>query len=151
MYLLEENGEKLRECAKKLKKVLTADDIRGKMKKCLGVWCNGNTWVSKTFVEGSSPSAPAKQKRSSFGWVVFVFQIKGKKGSNRAGVNDSPVGCQSRPDRRASSEEKEPYQPHQHRWSCQPTRKIGRLRSFFSNRSIIPRHDEPHSSCDTYP
>lgn len=26
----------------------------------LGAWCNGNTWVSKTFVEGSSPSAPAK-------------------------------------------------------------------------------------------
>ena len=25
----------------------------------LGAWCNGNTWVSKTFVEGSSPSAPA--------------------------------------------------------------------------------------------
>ena len=25
----------------------------------IGVWCNGNTWVSKTFVEGSSPSAPA--------------------------------------------------------------------------------------------
>ena len=26
-----------------------------------GAWCNGNTWVSKTFVEGSSPSAPAIQ------------------------------------------------------------------------------------------
>lgn len=26
---------------------------------CLGAWCNGNTWVSKTFVEGSNPSAPA--------------------------------------------------------------------------------------------
>ena len=25
----------------------------------VGAWCNGNTWVSKTFVEGSSPSAPA--------------------------------------------------------------------------------------------
>ena len=24
-----------------------------------GAWCNGNTWVSKTFVEGSNPSAPA--------------------------------------------------------------------------------------------
>jgi hypothetical protein len=22
---------------------------------------------------------------------------------------------------------------------------------FGCNRSIIPRHDEPHSSCDTYP
>ena len=28
----------------------------------LGAWCNGNTWVSKTFVEGSNPSAPAKQR-----------------------------------------------------------------------------------------
>ena len=25
----------------------------------LGEWCNGNTWVSKTFVEGSNPSSPA--------------------------------------------------------------------------------------------
>ena len=24
---------------------------------------NGNTWVSKTFVEGSSPSAPARKSR----------------------------------------------------------------------------------------
>ena len=28
-----------------------------------GAWCNGNTWVSKTFVEGSSPSAPANPHR----------------------------------------------------------------------------------------
>ena len=28
----------------------------------IGAWCNGNTWVSKTFVEGSSPSAPANGK-----------------------------------------------------------------------------------------
>ena len=28
----------------------------------LGAWCNGNTWVSKTFVEGSNPSAPARSK-----------------------------------------------------------------------------------------
>ena len=27
-----------------------------------GAWCNGNTWVSKTFVEGSNPSAPAKTR-----------------------------------------------------------------------------------------
>ena len=27
-----------------------------------GAWCNGNTWVSKTFVEGSSPSAPARER-----------------------------------------------------------------------------------------
>ena len=30
----------------------------------IGAWCNGNTWVSKTFVEGSSPSAPAKSSPS---------------------------------------------------------------------------------------
>ena len=29
------------------------------VRKNVGAWCNGNTWVSKTFVEGSSPSAPA--------------------------------------------------------------------------------------------
>ena len=29
-----------------------------------GAWCNGNTWVSKTFVEGSSPSAPAERQTS---------------------------------------------------------------------------------------
>ena len=28
----------------------------------LGEWCNGNTWVSKTFVEGSNPSSPASRK-----------------------------------------------------------------------------------------
>ena len=28
----------------------------------LGAWCNGNTWVSKTFVEGSNPSAPAQRE-----------------------------------------------------------------------------------------
>ena len=27
-----------------------------------GEWCNGNTWVSKTFVEGSNPSSPAEQR-----------------------------------------------------------------------------------------
>ena len=27
-----------------------------------GAWCNGNTWVSKTFVEGSNPSAPAAKE-----------------------------------------------------------------------------------------
>ena len=27
-----------------------------------GEWCNGNTWVSKTFVEGSSPSSPAERE-----------------------------------------------------------------------------------------
>ena len=27
----------------------------------IGAWCNGNTWVSKTCVEGSNPSAPAEK------------------------------------------------------------------------------------------
>ena len=38
----------------------------------IGAWCNGNTWVSKTFVEGSNPSAPAKRKPPHF---VEVFSI----------------------------------------------------------------------------
>ena len=48
---------------------------------CEGQWCNGNTWVSKTFVEGSSPSCPAWQKSlesvdsqgSSGFWRPFRF------------------------------------------------------------------------------
>ena len=38
----------------------------------IGAWCNGNTWVSKTFVEGSSPSAPAisRFRKES---AVFLF------------------------------------------------------------------------------
>ena len=32
------------------------------LKKCLGAWCNGNTWVSKTFVVGSNPTAPARRE-----------------------------------------------------------------------------------------
>ena len=47
-----------------------------------GAWCNGNTWVSKTFVEGSSPSAPASdgesehvlsEKESCFRILLFDF------------------------------------------------------------------------------
>ena len=41
-----------------------------------GEWCNGNTWVSKTFVEGSNPSSPAKQKaRESVDSGLFVYAL----------------------------------------------------------------------------
>ena len=82
---------------KSFQKTLTKLSARVILNKCLGVWCNGNTWVSKTFVEGSSPSAPAKQKRSGFSRVVFAFQIKGKKDSNGAVVNDMPFGMSEPP------------------------------------------------------
>ena len=39
----------------------------------LGVWCNGNTWVSKTFVLGSSPSAPATGTSFERDWFFFVL------------------------------------------------------------------------------
>lgn len=29
----------------------------------IGAWCNGNTWVSKTFVVSSNLTAPAKFER----------------------------------------------------------------------------------------
>ena len=45
-----------------------------------------------------------------------------------SGVNDSPVGCQSRPDRRASSEEKESYCP------CQNERLLNRSRFFYKDQ-----------------
>ena len=40
-----------------------------------GAWCNGNTWVSKTFVEGSSPSAPARNfvQSAAIGLHIFVM------------------------------------------------------------------------------
>ena len=38
-----------------------------------GAWCNGNTWVSKTFVEGSSPSAPAKRRKNASFFMSFAF------------------------------------------------------------------------------
>ena len=37
----------------------------------------------------------------------------GGDGREEAGVNDSPVGCQSRLTEAASSRKKEPYRPHQ--------------------------------------
>ena len=44
----------------------------------LGAWCNGNTWVSKTFVEGSNPSAPAdKQNPADIKPAGFFFCIGG--------------------------------------------------------------------------
>ena len=39
----------------------------------VGVWCNGNTWVSKTFVEGSSPSAPAMRAFPEKERLFFYF------------------------------------------------------------------------------
>ena len=39
----------------------------------LGAWCNGNTWVSKTFVEGSSPSAPATPERTRVAAPAFFM------------------------------------------------------------------------------
>ena len=49
--------------------------IRYNPNRCEGAWCNGNTWVSKTFVEGSNPSAPAQTGAiTSFaGGVESVF------------------------------------------------------------------------------
>ena len=41
----------------------------------LGAWCNGNTWVSKTFVEGSSPSAPAKQALKFFSFKACFLLL----------------------------------------------------------------------------
>ena len=38
-----------------------------------GAWCNGNTWVSKTFVEGSNPSAPARTGRSEMSGYFFMY------------------------------------------------------------------------------
>ena len=48
-----------------IKKVLTRTWVCGIIVSVdgpVGAWCNGNTWVSKTFVEGSNPSAPANSK-----------------------------------------------------------------------------------------
>ena len=73
-------------------KLLTIPDfcvIIISVRKDIGAWCNGNTWVSKTFVEGSSPSAPANDRPQG---RFFC----GAGGLEAAGVNDSPVDCQSR-------------------------------------------------------
>ena len=39
----------------------------------IGAWCNGNTWVSKTFVEGSSPSAPANGTSFERDWFFLLL------------------------------------------------------------------------------
>ena len=59
----------------------------------LGVWCNGNMPVSKTVLEGSSPSTPAKSKKQSFrvGSCFFIF----RKDSKRVVVNFVPVAQKS--------------------------------------------------------
>ena len=44
---------------------------------------------------------------------VIFFMPLGGDGREEAGVNDSPVGCQSRLTEAASSRKKEPYRPHQ--------------------------------------
>ena len=44
------------------KNMLTNAYLHDILKKCLGAWCNGNTWVSKTFVVGSNPTAPARRE-----------------------------------------------------------------------------------------
>ena len=47
----------------------------------LGAWCNGNTWVSKTFVEGSNPSAPASVK-SLEALISKGFRLSWQKSGN---------------------------------------------------------------------
>ena len=76
--------------------------------RCVGAWCNGNTWVSKTFVEGSSPSAPAKSKAPPV--AGFLSWQNAIEDSNRAAMNDSPVGCQNR-DRASPASEVESFCP----------------------------------------
>lgn len=46
----------------------------------IGAWCNGNTWVSKTFVEGSSPSAPAKSLENESSQGLFFIILRFPKG-----------------------------------------------------------------------
>ena len=41
----------------------------------IGAWCNGNTWVSKTFVEGSNPSAPAEKQKHLLQVLLFLFLV----------------------------------------------------------------------------
>ena len=51
---------------------LTFALVSGYNGKALGAWCNGNTWVSKTFVEGSNPSAPARKDADVIVSVSFI-------------------------------------------------------------------------------
>ena len=46
-------------------------------------WCNGNTWVSKTFVEGSSPSAPANGAFPEKERLFFFTGHRGRNGCRR--------------------------------------------------------------------
>ena len=45
--------------------------------------------------------------------VIFFYAFVVGDGREEAGVNDSPVGCQSRLTEAASSRKKETYRPHQ--------------------------------------
>ena len=49
----------------------------------IGAWCNGNTWVSKTFVEGSNPSAPAENLHRQME-VFLMFTKQMRKGTKTA-------------------------------------------------------------------
>ena len=75
--------------AKSCKNRLTRIGFHVILNKCLGVWCNGNTWVSKTFVEGSSPSAPAKRSVAKAADFFICFL---QKDENRTAVNTVPFG-----------------------------------------------------------
>ena len=45
-------------------------------------WCNGNTWVSKTFVEGSSPSSPANKIGQSAQPRLSIFVHLSNRGEH---------------------------------------------------------------------
>ena len=53
---------------------LSEYDILFSVAEGIGEWCNGNTWVSKTFVEGSNPSSPAsvESRERSVSGVSFI-------------------------------------------------------------------------------
>ena len=59
----------------------------------------------------AKPELVARLEVTSNG--VIFFMPLGGDGREEAGVNDSPVGCQSRLTEAASSRKKEPYRPHQ--------------------------------------
>ena len=68
----------------------------------LGEWCNGNTWVSKTFVEGSNPSSPAKKKKSRqrlFSFCTFHSALFTLRSSPRL----FPVKSEERKEKRSGS------------------------------------------------
>ena len=59
----------------------------------------------------AKPELVARLEVTSNG--VIFFMPLGGDGREEAGVNDSPVGCQSRLTEAASSRKKETYRPHQ--------------------------------------